>query len=807
MQTDTSAMRGSLGALILVVFLALLACVTWFVVDPLKDHLFATFLAGGRSPSVAEALRSVQPQLHFNQILLLLCTAALGVGLLVAELRWQIVSAMFRTRSWALLIAYFALVLWFGHSYISHGSLLSGDTIAHVMLISNRIHAELSGAFPYWSNFAYQGVPVRGFYSPSTYWPITWLGLMSGDMMWGIKAFLFFAHVLSGVGVFLLARQIGLQRLGAFFAGIAYSGAFAHLHMILYRGELTQALNLPLLPFVFLFLHRMLTGPRRTQLWDWAGLVVVGAGLIMNYAPVAVVAAIYLLICTIWVVAQTGLRFRRAAGLAVGGVLAIGLAAFVLVPAALTKSEVLPIAQDRLIFLVVPSLDYFRQLLTWSAGRTNFPGAAGYLGIISVLLAVGAVGHSLWRQLTGTKTDRLDLGVQDEGGVAKPSPVLLLALLLGVSFVLRGAHVRDIMFTLLFTALLTGYGAQTLLLQMRARRFAPALLLGLFFLDLGSTSVQPVARIDKGWQDAAGIYLAEQPVPTRTLNASVVNGRLVLDDGWSILSWYPSEFLTGAGLELATPVWVYSHLGKLAAELDLNELGHLRPQMRELLCLMRVGRVVGVGRTSMGLPESMDGKNEGPLGKVVKTDCPYQLVFAPVLSNAGFPDIDAHLDYRLDRDTRRFPEFKVFLRHLLGLMAIDPATGNARTILVKEPVPQAAVPPVTNGMRAIDVESYKVTSDRVNIAFTAASDGFVLVSHAWHPGLLVTLNGHATTTYRDIMGHIVLAVPKGQNIIEIRAVPEYWQILGERISLLALVFFVVIFVFAFGLDKFLTRPA
>ena len=802
MQTDTPATRGSLGALILIAWLAVLACVTWFVVDPLKDHLFAAFLASGRSPSVADAARVVLANLDVSQVVLLACAAGLGLGLIVAELRWQAVSAMLRAQSRGLLVCYFALVLWFGHSYIGHGYLLSGDTIAHIMLIATRIRAVLSGAYPYWSNFEYQGSALLGFYSPTTMWPIVWLGALSGDMMWGIKAFLFFAHVLSGAGLFLLARQLGLGRLGAFFAGLAYSGSFAHLHMILYRGELPQALILALLPFIFLFLHRVLTGAGRTLLWDWAGLVVVAAGLVVNYAPIGPVLAIYLTIFSFWTMAQAGVSVRRIAGLAIGGMLSLALAAFVLLPGALNKSDVLPVAQERLISLAIPSLAYLRQLLTWSAWRTNFPGAQAYLGIVSVLLATGAMGNGLLRSVAGKRIITMDGTAENVEQPSRRSAVPLLAVLFGLSLVLRGAHVRDIMFTLLFTALLAGCGAEVLLTRLRAYRFAPALLLGLMVLDLGSTSVQPIARTDKGWQDAAGTYLAEQAIPTRTLNATIVDGKLVPDDAWSILLWYPAEFLTGGHVEMATPVWTYSQLAQILAEEDLNGLGHLRPQTRDLLCLIRIGRIVGMDRTSMGLPKFMDGEEEGPLGRVVKTACPYQLVFAPVLTTADFPGLDPHLDYRTDRDTRRLPEFRVFLKRMLSAMGLDPATGNASTILVREAVPAAPTTPATGSAPIIRLERYRVTSDRVHIAFSSASQGFVRVSHAWHPALSVTLNGQAATVYRDIMGFIVVAVPAGQSTLEIRSGPEYWQIVGERISLVATFGLLTVLSVGFWIQRF-----
>jgi hypothetical protein len=687
------------------------------------------------------------------------------------------------------------IVLWLGHGYLGRGLLLSGDTIAHVSMLATRVRATLDGADPTWSNFKYLGLPLQAFYAPTTFWPLLGAALLTGDTTLALRGFLLAAHLLSGFAAWALARQLGTPRTGALFAGIIYAGSFAHLHLLLYRGAIPQALSAALLPACLLYAHRIATG-RWTWRGSWAGLAATAAGLLVNYTPFAIVGGVHIALFALVSLAlapagpgpagepraggpRAGAwrgRPGRLAALVLAGAAAGVLSACVLLPAALTHSEVLPLSVGHLLYLAPPGLAYLDQLVVWRNWRTDFPGGAAYLGLVPLVLA-------------GIGISRLGRG---------PDPmrrtVALLLGLLALSLVLRGQHVRDIMLTVLFVALLAGLGAAALLRRMASgrsglARSGPAILLGLVLLDLGSTAIQPIGRSDKGWLEAAGAWLAARRPSSRTVEMDVAGDRLTAPAGPSITAWSPTEFTIGGHVEMATPAWIYGEMAGYLIERDWRAANTLAPRTRDLLCLLRVGRISGIGRTRMGLPERLEGAApEGPLGRVVAPGCGWQAIFAPVLAPTAIAPFDPHLDYAPRYGARLIPAFEAHLDAVLAGMDLDRATGTAARILVPDLTAPMAAPVTTEGDPApalgpvVTTPSYAVGSARIDIDLRASQAGFVRLSHAWHPRLRVLRDGQPVDVWHDVTGCVVIAVPRGASAITI--IPASWgpQTTGDAIS-------------------------
>ncbi len=753
------------GLALYLLLLAAMACVTWFVLDPLKDALATVVLADGHSADWRALLRTALQMVAPWQVALVAAIPVLGVAVVGAEWIGGAYSTLLRAQSWPLMVGFAATLAWLGHSYLGRGDLLAGDIIAHMSMLITRTNAFLAGADPSWSNFKQLGLPLQEFYAPTTFWPVTWLAALLGDVTLALRLFLFAAHLLSGVALYALGREMRLSRLGAVVAALAYAGAFAHLHLLLYRGALPQALSAALLPAAMLFLLRVVRRPALGL--DWAGLVASAALLLMNYTPLAIVGAVYMAVLGLGMMDRGTRKLPLLAGLAAAAVLAGLLAACVLIPAAMAPNEVLPIAMTELLRLAWPFPGYFDQLLVWRAWRTNFPGAAAYLGIVAVVFALGAVVRACLP--AGAATRRI---------------VLLLGACLLLSLVLRGPHVRDVMFNVLFVALLAGFGVDGALAG-RLRGKLPVLVLALFLLDLGSTAVQPVGRTDKVWLDEAGRFLAAQTPPSRTIDATVEGRRLVAPDGPSQLAWHPIEFPAAGHVEMATPAWVYGDLASRLAVADLNAHARLEPATNTLMCLMRVGRIVGLDRAGMGLPAWVAGtRAEGPLGAVLVPDCPYSVVFSRALVPSPLAPMDPRIDYRLGYVASLLPQFRVAVGRLLEVMGIDPATGAARVLPIRDlPAPVGTEGAATAGVK---VSAYAVTASRVAIELLAPEAGFVRLSHAWHPRLVVSRNGAPVPVWRDVTGVIVAPVVEGENRIEIVPGPEPSQVLGNRVSLAAL---------------------
>ena len=724
---------------------------TWLVIEPLRDRLLPALLAEHR-PAPNELVSLALAGMGLVQWAVLGLLAGYGVACVLVEWRYRAVSAVLAGPPRLMLALFLLILLWLGHSYIGSGVLLSGDTIAHVSMLATRADAVRRGQDPTWSNWTYLGLALQSFYAPTTFWPLVRLTLLTGSPTIALRCFLLVAHVSSGLAGYALAREFKLGRLGACFAAIVYAGAFAHLHLILYRGAIPQALSAAIFPLALLFTHRIAAGPR-AAIWggNWIALSLVTGELLANYTPLAIVGGAHMA-----ALALLALRWdsapARLSALAAAAVAAAMLAAFVLIPAADAGSEVLPLSLGSLLTLSVPTAAYLDHLLVWRAWRTDFPGGAAYLGVV-------AVGFGCFQIATAFRERR----------------TLTLAGLLALSLVLSGLHVRDVTFTLAYVALLAGLGEQAVLRRFGSARrgvaaSAPAIVLLLFLLDLGSTAVQPVGRTDKGWLIAAGSFLAQQVPSTRTLPMEVRDGRIVASAGPSLLDWQPAEFVASGHVEMATRAWIYAEEAGYMVESDLAAAPpHLQPATRELLCLLRVGRIVGVGRTAMGLPASVpDTMPDGPLGRVLAPQCASPVVFAPQLESSTEPPFPAMLDYRPRYGATVLPRFRDHLDRVVGEMAFDPASGQAARILVPNLPATARSTPVTQDERpSVEIASYVVGPARIDLTLSVNSDGYLRLSHAWDRRLVVRRNGTVVATWRDVTGCIVVAVKAGRTSLSI----------------------------------------
>ena len=752
---------------LLIATLAAAALAEWSIAEDVKAALIAAVrLDGGLTATDTVAIvmsRAARP----SAVAILLVCAMAAIATVVIELRARAWSGILAAQQAPLLVTTAVLTLWFGHAYLGPGVLLSGDTVAHVSMAATRAAAVVAGQDPTWTFLKYNGIPLQGFYAPTTYIPWLWLTRVTGDVSLALRLLLFAAHVLGAAGMFFAARRIGLDRSGAMFATLAFAGSFAHLHMLLYRGAIPQSVSIALLPWALGFLQGVAVPRGRARAADWFGLAFAAAGLVVNYTPFAILAVPFLagFLAIAYAAAPRADRARPlplVLALAAAGLAVVLLSAFMLLPAAAAGSEVKPLVLDRLLFLRWPSADYVDHLLVWRAWRTNFPGAAAYLGLSLLALAAIAVAGA-WR-----------------------TPSRLWALGLAALFVLslfaRAEHARDIMMTLTLLALLAGIGGQVVLGGR-----AGLAVLALVLLDLGSTSFQPVGRSDKGYLETAGAWLAAQEPSSRTLDGITLGDRYVPGSP-SLIAWHGAELLGGGNVEMATPSWVYDDLAAVMVRRDLDgPLARLTDRTRTLLCLLRVGRIVADDRGSIGLPERIaDTAVEGPLGRVLSPGCGYAVGFAPAVAVSDMPGVDPRVTYAVDGVEPRLPAFLTFLDALVAGTGLD-ARGVAERWLVRAPLPPV---PAGGQTGPAVVHAYRVESGRVTIDLDVPRAGYVRLSHSFHTRLTVRRAGPESAEVlpmvADVMGFLVVPVPAGRSLLEIVPRPDPAARTGERVSLGAL---------------------
>src|SRR6266481_921378 len=524
-----------LTLIVAITWLAGLAAITLLVIDPAKYPLIAAVRSAGGLPSFPTLLSILHQQFGVFEYSLFVVVVILSILLVLIESFGKTISAILLSQTWMLLVLYFSLTVWFGHSYVDPGKLLLGDSAAHIVLATLRESALTQHQFPYWTNFLYLGQPLPEFYSPTSYWPIAWLATAIGDSTMATKLFMLLAHVLSGFCSFALMRQLGMTRLWAFFGGLFFVGSFAHLHQVLYRGTIPQALCFAFLPLALLFLHRVMTSQGHLN-YAWIGLSFSSAALLINYLPFGIAAGFFMALFAIGLLLSGVARWARLVPVMSASAMAVVLAAFVVLPVAVASYANASLSAGHLWHFGLPTADYLNHLVIWRAWRNFAPDSAAYLGITTIILALLGL-YRAWR---------------DPDSAADRRTLLLIFALLILSVFTRGEKVRNIIFVLCFVSVLAAFGAGFVLHRSSRIRSAPAILLALLLLDLGSTAVQPLARTDLTSIEKAGYFLAGQRPPTRTLVGNIEDGRFVPADseGQTLLQLYPAEFVTGIDLGL-----------------------------------------------------------------------------------------------------------------------------------------------------------------------------------------------------------------------------------------------------------------
>lgn len=161
-------------------------------------------------------------------------------------------------------------------------------------------------------------------------------------------------------------------------------------------------------------------------------------------------------------------------------------------------------------------------------------------------------------------------------GAARATVLAATSCLL-LSFFLRGGHVRDIIYTLFFVALLAAFGAAHLAATARPRVILAAACL--LFIDIGTAAVQPHARTDKGFYGVAAERLERDAASARVLVAGQRGGDISISigPGGSPLLYAKVQQLTGAHNLTATLTHNYVAATIKLAERDLRETGALGP--------------------------------------------------------------------------------------------------------------------------------------------------------------------------------------------------------------------------------------
>ncbi len=143
--------------------------------------------------------------------------------------------------------------------YFAPGELnWAGDASHHIATADIAAQAIRAGEIPIWTFYIGGGSPYLQNYGFLFFYWVGLVDLLCGDIFLSLKLVLAFAHVLSGVGMYVFARRLFAARRAAFVAGLAYVLCFWHVQHVLIMGRLPLALFYGLLPWVFAAVETLL---------------------------------------------------------------------------------------------------------------------------------------------------------------------------------------------------------------------------------------------------------------------------------------------------------------------------------------------------------------------------------------------------------------------------------------------------------------------------------------------------------------------------------------------------------------------
>ena len=231
----------------------------------------SAFSPGSSHVSLPNFLRAVEQKVVFSPLDGLLAALFLlgTVLLLYQEARHRVLTEFLQDcfasapRTFWLLTGSLLVCLRY---YLAAGDLSwGGDASHHIAHSWLAARAIADGQVPIWTFFIGTGSPVFQTYGFAFYYLLGLVDLAVGDLVLSLKLVMAAAHVLSGIGMYLLASTLCRSRPAGFIAGLAYALCFWHTQHVLLMGRLPLSLFYALLPWAFYWIEQVVDSERRMR--------------------------------------------------------------------------------------------------------------------------------------------------------------------------------------------------------------------------------------------------------------------------------------------------------------------------------------------------------------------------------------------------------------------------------------------------------------------------------------------------------------------------------------------------------------
>lgn len=478
---------------------------------------------------------------------------------------------------WPLSLFVLPLLFWSG---LATGRVLVGvDLFTYFYPLRDVVSASLrAGRLPLWNPYLFLGVPLFANIQAGTLYPVN-LVLSGLPAPYAINAFVLFHLTLAGVGVYIYGRWRGLERPGAWTAGMVFSlGGFLSAQ----AEHINQLAVSALLPWMLWCLEQAagLHGgarPAETRSGWWLGLTALLATAFLAGHTQSWYIALFALALDVvghaaWRIGRAGRAGWREAGTHVGRWLvgrtaALGLAAGMAL--ALCAVQLLPTLELSGLSIRGGGMSY-REAVSFSLKprllvRAFFPGYGemvfseyvGYIGWVGLALAVWGLLANRSHRVRWAGAGLTLAGLSLAFGGYNPFYYVLYRLMPGFS--LFRAPARWLVLYALGSALLAGAGldawtagAHPQRLWEMVRRWRGFITAGIFLILAVLTLGLAV-----GWLERPSLLTAAGWGVTLALLAGVLGityRSSVLWRGASIAGLMAAElFLAGRSLPLASP--------------------------------------------------------------------------------------------------------------------------------------------------------------------------------------------------------------------------------------------------------------
>ena len=767
----------------------------------LKASLISDLQLHGPTITLASIIATLKTTIRAIDLMFLSLLAGCLLAMVIGEIRQSLITNFFewiftsnrRVYLLLLLLSTVGTLYYFVPGYI-----LAADASSHVPGGYFVTYAIKNGRSLLWWNYWSLGGPSFLQFSGPLYFVLAGLmGALLGDATIGTKVTLWALHVLSGFATFFYVKQISNSAKAAFVAGLIYTYAFAHTHLILWKGALPQALLFLFFPLALYFLEKYLRGNGQQR--SLCAFTAISALLIISHPGMGIYSGWFI---SLYIIVQICLSFKELRGkitpLVISGVASVAMSSFVVLPMRYETSYTVAagvLAQSPFPGLGLPTMRTIKQALLWyNAATGEGHDNVVYLGITSVVLAFIGLYYFVPR---------------------RNRTVISLASVLVAAFIIRATHIREVIFVLTAISALAGMGVlaleeiteknvnglgKTLASLVGPKRARLTVVVMAFVLvDLGPTTIQSLYRADKEYILDMGRKLEKTIGSARIVEGEAnENGLFVnIGSGGSPLLYFRVPLVFGPYL---IGPWTQNYAAILVSQAfaELNKERKLSEITLQGLRLFNVRYILINSRFKYVLPDliTSSGYSLNEAVPAIEISAPNFVWFSQAISSEYKlpPDLERHSISNEDliSDAEKVNRYTNEVYRVVNDMELDGAKGVAKRLFVKNTQGYKSIPS-SNREPEIKVSRLFFGSSRVDLDVNANVSGFLQLSFPYYPYIAVFVNGEKVEPLVGAIPFVVVPINSGKNKIilmpYLSALRKYSLLLSGLAAFVLLVYF------------------